>query len=340
MRNKTNQVKNRRTRPAWVEMFAKTERVEARTDHGRDWHTDVPNIKLSRAFVVVLVLHVVAVGGILAFEMFKPGSRSADTIADTDEIQTISADEPAGDPAATGDPAGKTPAMLREEQMGGYERYIVQAGDTIRNIAEGYRISRSELLTANRIDEQHPLVNGRILRIPKALLPGGSSMNLQPVIADEPRGDTPPVASSLSETELLANTPPAALPVPETLVVDDGFTPIGIVETPPVSPTPTPDPVAETDDGYQRMDPDPENERPLIVVPNTLKKERPRILRELPAAGSETATAAAGRSHTVVAGDTLYRISRKYGVGVDSILSANPGVRAESLGIGKTLRIP
>ena len=54
-----------------MDMYAKTQKVDARMGNSRDWNTDVPNIKLSRAFVVVLILHVVAVGGILAFEMFK-----------------------------------------------------------------------------------------------------------------------------------------------------------------------------------------------------------------------------------------------------------------------------
>ena len=44
--------------------------------------------------------------------------------------------------------------------------------------------------------------------------------------------------------------------------------------------------------------------------------------------------------HTVVAGDTLYGISRKYGVSVNDLIDVNPGVTPRSLRIGKTLRIP
>ena len=36
-----------------------------------DYSAEEPNVKLSRAFVVVLLLHIVAVGGIFAFSALK-----------------------------------------------------------------------------------------------------------------------------------------------------------------------------------------------------------------------------------------------------------------------------
>ncbi len=46
------------------------------------------------------------------------------------------------------------------------------------------------------------------------------------------------------------------------------------------------------------------------------------------------------QQHTVEQGETLYRISKKYGVTVDMLLQHNPGLTAESLSIGKTILIP
>jgi hypothetical protein len=64
----------------------------------------------------------------------------------------------------------------------------------------------------------------------------------------------------------------------------------------------------------------------------------------VPSSSSGTATAAprtgASRSHTVRAGDTMSIISRKYGVRVDSIQSANPRVDPRRLRVGQTLVIP
>jgi LysM repeat protein len=57
-------------------------------------------------------------------------------------------------------------SLRTEEQFKGYEHYVVRSGDSVRAIAKAYNISRTELLVANLINENHPLVSGRVLRIP------------------------------------------------------------------------------------------------------------------------------------------------------------------------------
>lgn len=49
---------------------------------------------------------------------------------------------------------------------------------------------------------------------------------------------------------------------------------------------------------------------------------------------------ASARNHKVQSGETYYRISRKYGVSVDDIIAANPGVNHRSLRVGQTIIIP
>ena len=75
MNNKNRQTDSNSERHNWLDVFARTRKSSSSPDS--EWQSDVPNIKLSRAFVVVLILHVVAVGGILAFEMFKPKAVTA-----------------------------------------------------------------------------------------------------------------------------------------------------------------------------------------------------------------------------------------------------------------------
>jgi LysM repeat protein len=65
-----------------------------------------------------------------------------------------------------------------------------------------------------------------------------------------------------------------------------------------------------------------------------------------PAAAPEKATkpekktaAAVGGTHTIRQGDTLSAISRKYGVSVEQLLAANPGLKANSLRPGKEIRL-
>lgn len=45
------------------------------------------------------------------------------------------------------------------------------------------------------------------------------------------------------------------------------------------------------------------------------------------------------RTHTVVKGETFYRISIKYGVSVDELIAANPGVNHKTLNVGKKIRV-
>jgi hypothetical protein len=48
----------------------------------------------------------------------------------------------------------------------------------------------------------------------------------------------------------------------------------------------------------------------------------------------------AARTHTVRYGETLASIARRYGLGLDSLLAANPGVRPERLKVGQAINLP
>lgn len=50
--------------------------------------------------------------------------------------------------------------------------------------------------------------------------------------------------------------------------------------------------------------------------------------------------ASAARTHTVKAGDTPSSIARKYGVKLDALLAANPGLDPKRLKVGQTLNVP
>lgn len=55
------------------------------------------------------------------------------------------------------------------------------------------------------------------------------------------------------------------------------------------------------------------------------------VARSVPAAG--------GKTHQVVAGDTLAKISRKYGVSIEAVKQAN-GMKSDTVVLGSKLRIP
>ena len=68
----------------------------------------------------------------------------------------------------------------------------------------------------------------------------------------------------------------------------------------------------------------------------------PGPVAAVPAAKPAPAAAATGNSYTVKAGDTLYRISRQYGVSPTALMQANglTPTTANTIRVGTTLRIP
>jgi len=61
-----------------------------------------------------------------------------------------------------------------------------------------------------------------------------------------------------------------------------------------------------------------------------------KVPTALPAAPAAAATAS---THTVAAGETLYSIAAKYGISVDALKKANPGL-SSSISVGQTLNLP
>jgi len=52
------------------------------------------------------------------------------------------------------------------------------------------------------------------------------------------------------------------------------------------------------------------------------------------------ATKVTSRTHTVVAGETAIRIARGYGISLDALLAANPGLEPRRMRVGQILNIP
>ena len=50
--------------------------------------------------------------------------------------------------------------------------------------------------------------------------------------------------------------------------------------------------------------------------------------------------ASANRTHTIRAGDSPYSIAKQYGVKLDALMAANPGINPQRLKVGQTLNIP
>lgn len=152
-----------------------------------------PNMKLSRALLIVLVLHVVAVAGIVAFNTIKtrqgprPPVLSASVNAKTAPIPSVKSEGPtvvtSTIAARTDEPkAAKAPPkpVLKEEPKSEQAKpaetssvkpdskktYIVAKGDNPVSIAKKLKISYDALMAVNHIDDPHKLKIGQKLIIP------------------------------------------------------------------------------------------------------------------------------------------------------------------------------
>jgi len=147
-----------------------------------------PNMKLSRALLIVLVLHVVAVAGIIAFNTLKsrqgaiprPTASSAPTSVQPAEsvVAKSPSAAPLVPPQTKATPAvGKAPGNIEQVKAAlpvagvpaeAGKFYVVVKGDNPVAIAKKLKVSESDLLAVNHIDDPRKLQIGQKLIVPAA----------------------------------------------------------------------------------------------------------------------------------------------------------------------------
>lgn len=163
-----------------------TARRAAATAAGMDFDSiPEPNMKLSRALLIVLLLHVVAVSGIIAFNAIKtrehpfvppvseePEKKSAE--------RTGTANHPVGEKtrAATAQSPNTNHAEVKpahpavnvehaKKPASSGKTYIVKKGENPVTIARKLKVSYSELVALNHIEDPRKLQIGQKLLVPE-----------------------------------------------------------------------------------------------------------------------------------------------------------------------------
>jgi LysM repeat protein len=154
-----------------------------------------PNMKLSRALLIVLLLHVVAVSGIIAFNAIKtrqsslapvppantennPGARSAGSTINSEPSNPKSPVIPRDEAKPSGSPSK---SMAKDEHAKSSEAektpvssgkfYTVAKGDNPVTIAKKLNVSYGDLTALNHIEDPRKLQIGQKLLIPKTTKP-------------------------------------------------------------------------------------------------------------------------------------------------------------------------
>ncbi len=143
-----------------------------------------PNMKLSRALLIVLVLHVVAVAGIIAFNAIKSRQGVLPPITTTTKATPQTSSQKSTTPSTVSSdstkPREESKPAIKEERKAipvkpiaetspkaeSKKTYVVAKGDTPVSIAKKYKVTSSQLLAANKIEDAHKLKIGQKLVIP------------------------------------------------------------------------------------------------------------------------------------------------------------------------------
>jgi LysM repeat protein len=155
-----------------------------------------PNMKLSRALLIVLLLHVVAVSGIIAFNAIKtrqssfaPAPSSANTennVSARSVRSTLNPEASSPRPAVVPHSEAKTsrsllkPIAKDEHPKSSHDEkapessgkaYTVVKGDNPVTIAKKLKVSYGDLIALNHIEDPRKLQIGQKLLIPKTTKP-------------------------------------------------------------------------------------------------------------------------------------------------------------------------
>src|SRR5260370_12434560 len=125
-----------------------------------------PTMKLSRALLIVLLLHVVAVAGIIAFNAIKTRQAAPPSAPSPTTVGIASADTKPQPPAINSPTAQKTSAKPQTKVSDSGKVYVVAKVDNPVTIANKFKFAYDDLIALTHIDDPRQLKIGQKLLIP------------------------------------------------------------------------------------------------------------------------------------------------------------------------------
>ncbi len=258
---------------------------------------------LGRVIGIVLLMHIVAVGGILAFKWIERGDGSEPASFVKWTPTSVTGEKPAATTSASSaattrrDTPGLAerrndgkPVIFDHPTMSGYKRYRVGSSESLAQISRAFNASVSEVEQLNGLPGGAHLYAGQWLTVPDNR-------------ADKSR-----------DPEAIAEIP------------------VEVTDRPKPAPVPKPAPA-----------PEPAPERPKVLVSEPAPAPVPpkpvevaKVLKPLPPKPKPTAR----RTYKVISGDTPYRIALKHGVSWQKLLEVNGLDDPRDLQAGQTIIIP
>jgi LysM repeat protein len=333
------------------------------------WNQHEPNSNMARMFVVMLLIHVVVIGGIIVYDMMNGEEVQPATL--------ITSNSPATPLSSLPSPSAKVEASGNPIPIEECATYEWRSGDSIASVSKKLGVTEAVLIKMNMLDKGTQLEANSIIRYPKQpvvkavgisvagangelatsalpaasiaaakdamplVAPGEQSFSFQPTIV----GELAPTPGQVPVIPMVQDSPPTAETVvatgtPAVIEAKQEELPPVIEETAPAPKVESPKVAAVAPPKVESHDED-EVPKALPVkryTPPVVNKPATRKIAETAPTKKESAKAA--RSHTVKSGETLYSIATRNGVSVKSLQAANKIVKPESLRDGLKLVIP
>jgi LysM repeat protein len=245
-------------------------------------------VGIGRALLVILVLHVVAIGAIYVHSTFF-SNEEGDGYAESNNTQPAASDLSAVtvDPA----PAVSKPAIIPEPEVESLGRYIVLTGDTYQRIAQVRYVDETALRALNN---NRPLRAGVVLDLPAELSSRPVSVsNINTVM--QQKAKLPPLKSSVvainSDQSNSEVTSQGDIKISDKVDLSNAA-------------------------------------KAVVVDPKSSTAAASSGIKE------------SGTSYTIVSGDTLWSLSRRFKVSRDSLLKLNKIKDPNKLYAGRKIKIP
>lgn len=165
---KTSRSQTRRGREKGLFKLAanpRRKKLSATATEEHDWSNDVPSIKLSTAFLVILALHIALVVGVLVFKQFggPVAGDTADASTSNSKLPTTPEMTESSTSAINSVGASFRPNAA---EFDGFIKHRVRPLENLDEIAGEYAVTRSALESMNKIGVDNPFRTGMLLVIP------------------------------------------------------------------------------------------------------------------------------------------------------------------------------
>jgi LysM repeat protein len=197
-------------------------RVALVTDEG-EWNQHEPNTGMARIFVVMLLIHVVLIGGIIVYDFMGEEESPAQTITQAARAQTSSSGLPQASQEVINAQANAVANPDNDT-----EQYTVASGDSIRSIAEKHSTTEEKIIEMNRLDKGIQIEPGTLLNVPKQAVPSAVPVDTATALAmtrqsppetqgESVRPENAPASITASESPISLLAPGESAPIGNSL---------------------------------------------------------------------------------------------------------------------------